>query len=92
MALHYGKKWWMPAPVSALCHYGPFGNIADLTACEDQFLSYLMGCVGTGHCIRTRSPLPNRYSAQSRKKSCGPNGSSRLCPMAVAVMIDGKMG
>jgi malyl-CoA/(S)-citramalyl-CoA lyase len=29
-------------------YYGPFGDIADVVACEDQFRNaFLLGCVGT---------------------------------------------
>ncbi|HAS87165.1 MAG TPA: CoA ester lyase, partial [Candidatus Competibacteraceae bacterium] len=47
---HYtiGKMVDACTSVGALAFYGPFGDIADLVACEDQFRNaYLMGCVGT---------------------------------------------
>ncbi|MFZ1861061.1 MAG: CoA ester lyase, partial [Candidatus Competibacter sp.] len=46
---HYtiGKMVDACTSVGALAFYGPFGDIADLVACEDQFRNaYLMGCVG----------------------------------------------
>lgn len=46
--------------------YGPFGDIADLAACEQQFKNaYLMGCAGAGRFTPARSTSP---SASSRLK------------------------
>ena len=34
-------------------YYGPFGDIADVVACEDQFRNaFLLGCVGAWTCTR----------------------------------------
>jgi malyl-CoA/(S)-citramalyl-CoA lyase len=40
--------WWTPAGwPGILPYYGPFGDIKDTVACEDQFRNaYLLGCVG----------------------------------------------
>ena len=39
--------WWTCAAAGILPYYGPFGDIRDTVACEDQFgNAYLLGCVG----------------------------------------------
>ena len=79
--------------VGALAFYGPFGDIADLTACEDQFRNaYLMGCVGTwtlhpnqiAIAKRVFSPKAEEVAWAKRVVEAMPDGSG-------AVMIDGKM-
>ncbi|RUQ37043.1 MAG: CoA ester lyase [Candidatus Competibacteraceae bacterium] len=81
------------ASVGALPFYGPFGDIADLVACEDQFRNaYLMGCVGTwtlhpnqiAIAKRVFSPKPEEVTWAKRVIEAMPDGSG-------AVMIDGKM-
>lgn len=81
------------ASVGALAFYGPFGDIADLVACEDQFRNaYLMGCVGawTLHpnqiniAKKVFSPKPEEVSWAQKVIASMPDGSG-------AVMIDGKM-
>ena len=81
------------ASVGALPFYGPFGDIADLTACEDQFRNaYLMGCVGAWSlhpnqiaiAKRVFSPKPEEVAWAKRVMEAMPDGSG-------AVMIDGKM-
>ena len=79
--------------VGALPFYGPFGDIADTVACEDQFRNaFLMGCVGTWtlHPVqidiakRVFSPAPDEVAWAKRVIEAMPDGSG-------AVMIDGKM-
>ena len=81
------------AGVGILPFYGPFGDIADTTACEDQFRNaFLMGCVGTwtlhpvqiGIAKRVFSPDPKEVGWAKRVIEAMPDGSG-------AVMIDGKM-
>ncbi|HOW77800.1 MAG TPA: CoA ester lyase, partial [Candidatus Competibacteraceae bacterium] len=81
------------ASVGALAFYGPFGDIADLTACEDQFRNaYLMGCVGAWSlhpnqiaiAKRVFSPNAEEVAWAKRVVEAMPDGSG-------AVMIDGKM-
>jgi len=81
------------ASVGALPFYGPFGDIADLTACEDQFRNaYLMGCVGAWSlhpnqiaiAKRVFSPKADEVAWAKRVVEAMPDGSG-------AVMIDGKM-
>jgi malyl-CoA/(S)-citramalyl-CoA lyase len=81
------------AGVGILPFYGPFGDIADTLACEDQFRNaFLMGCVGTwtlhpvqiGIAKRVFSPDPKEVAWARRVIEAMPDGSG-------AVMIDGKM-
>jgi malyl-CoA/(S)-citramalyl-CoA lyase len=81
------------ASVGALPFYGPFGDIADTVACEDQFRNaFLMGCVGTWtlHPLqidiakRVFSPPPAEVAWAKKVLEAMPDGSG-------AVMIDGKM-
>jgi malyl-CoA/(S)-citramalyl-CoA lyase len=81
------------AGVGALPFYGPFGDISDLVACEDQFRNaFLLGCVGTwtlhpnqiAIAKRVFSPSPEEVSWAKRVIEALPDGSG-------AVMIDGKM-
>jgi malyl-CoA/(S)-citramalyl-CoA lyase len=81
------------AGVGILPFYGPFGDIADTVACEDQFRNaFLMGCVGTWtlHPVqiaiakRVFSPDPKEVAWAQRVIEAMPDGSG-------AVMIDGKM-
>jgi malyl-CoA/(S)-citramalyl-CoA lyase len=82
------------AMAGILPYYGPFGDIRDVVACEDQFRNaYLLGCVGTWtlHPVqvdiarRVFSP-PADEVAWARKvvDEMGETGAG-------AVMIDGKM-
>ena len=74
-------------------YYGPFGDIADEVACEDQFRSaYVMGCVGAWslHPVqidiarRVFTPDPGQVAWARRVVSLLKDGSG-------AAMIDGKM-
>jgi malyl-CoA/(S)-citramalyl-CoA lyase len=75
-------------------YYGPFGDIADVVGCEDQFRNaYLLGCVGAWslHPVqidiarRVFSPEPAEVSwARRVVEAMGPDGRG-------AVMLDGKM-
>ena len=76
-----------------LPYYGPFGDIRDTVACEDQFRSaFLMGCVGAWslHPVqidiarRVFSPDPDEVRWAKRVIDAMVDGSG-------AVMIDGKM-
>ncbi|QIK75111.1 HpcH/HpaI aldolase/citrate lyase family protein [Nocardioides piscis] len=47
-------------------YYGPFGDIADVTACEDQFRNaFLLGCVGTWSLHPKQIEIANRVFAPS---------------------------
>ena len=75
-------------------YYGPFGDIKDVMACEDQFRNaYLLGCVGTWslHPVQIAiakkvfSPDPAEVAWAKRVvEEMGEDGRG-------AVMIDGKM-
>lgn len=74
-------------------YYGPFGDIADTVACEDQFRNaFLMGCVGAWslHPVqieiakRVYSPPPDEVKWAQRVVEAMGDGSG-------AVMVDGKM-
>lgn len=73
--------------------YGPFGDIADTTACEDQFRNaYLLGCVGAWslHPVqidiakRVFSPRPADVAHALRVIEAMGDGTG-------AIMLDGKM-
>jgi malyl-CoA/(S)-citramalyl-CoA lyase len=76
-----------------LPYYGPFGDIKDTLACEDQFRNaYLLGCVGAWslHPVqieiakRVFSPPPDEVAWARRVIDAMGNGTG-------AVMLDGKM-
>lgn len=76
-----------------LPYYGPFGDIADTTACEDQFRNaYLLGCVGAWslHPVqidiakRVFSPEPSEVAHARRVIEAMGDGTG-------AIMLDGKM-
>jgi malyl-CoA/(S)-citramalyl-CoA lyase len=73
--------------------YGPFGDIADTVACEDQFRNaYLLGCVGAWslHPVqidiakRVFSPRPSDVAQAQRVIDAMGDGTG-------AIMLDGKM-
>ena len=74
-------------------YYGPFGDIKDVVACEDQFRNaFLLGCVGAWslHPVqidiakKVFSPTAEDVAHARRVKEAMPDGRG-------AVMIDGKM-
>ena len=76
-----------------LPYYGPFGDIKDTTACEDQFRNaYLMGCVGAwslhpvqiGIAKTVFSPAPADVAHAKRVVEAMGDGTG-------AIMLDGKM-
>ncbi len=76
-----------------LPYYGPFGDIKDVLACEDQFRNaYLLGCVGAWslHPVqieiakRVFSPPPDEVAWARRVIDAMGDGTG-------AVMLDGKM-
>lgn len=73
--------------------YGPFGDIADVQACEDQFRNaYLLGCVGAwslhpkqiGIAKKVFSPDPDAVAQSLRVIDAMGDGTG-------AIMLDGKM-
>ncbi|MFT7600196.1 MAG: malyl-CoA/(S)-citramalyl-CoA lyase [Acidimicrobiales bacterium] len=92
---HYTIARMVDACVSngILPFYGPFGDIKDTVACEDQFRNaYLLGCVGAWslHPVqidiakRVFSPRPQDVVASQRVIEAMGDGTG-------ALMIDGKM-
>lgn len=77
-----------------LPYYGPFGDIRDVVACEDQFRNaYLLGCVGTWTLHPVQIDIARRVFSPSADEvawakqvvdAMGETGAG-------AVMIDGKM-
>ena len=76
-----------------LPYYGPFGDIKDVVACEDQFRNaYLLGCVGAWslHPVqieiakRVFSPRPSDVAAAQRVIDAMGDGTG-------AILLDGKM-
>jgi malyl-CoA/(S)-citramalyl-CoA lyase len=74
-------------------YYGPFGDIADVVACEDQFRNaFLLGCVGTWSLHPKQIEIANRVFAPSADEI----RHARRVVAAMgdgtgAVMLDGKM-
>ena len=74
-------------------YYGPFGDIADVVACEDQFRNaFLLGCVGTW----TLHPAQIAIARTVFSPSAEDVAHARRVQEAMgdgtgAVMLDGKM-
>jgi malyl-CoA/(S)-citramalyl-CoA lyase len=77
-----------------LAYYGPFGDIADLVGCEDQFRNaFLLGCVGAWSlhpnqidiARKVFSPPPDEVAFAKKVVAAMPADG------AGATMIDGKM-
>jgi malyl-CoA/(S)-citramalyl-CoA lyase len=93
---HYTVARMVDACVAAgiYPYYGPFGDIADVTACEDQFRNaYLLGCVGTWTLHPVQVDIARRVFspevaevawAKRVVEAMGEDGRG-------AVMLDGKM-
>jgi malyl-CoA/(S)-citramalyl-CoA lyase len=93
---HYTVARMVDACVAAgiYPYYGPFGDIADVVACEDQFRNaYLLGCVGTWTLHPVQVDIARRvFSPEAAEvawakrvvEAMGEDGRG-------AVMLDGKM-
>jgi malyl-CoA/(S)-citramalyl-CoA lyase len=92
---HYTVARMVDACVAAgiLPYYGPFGDIRDTVACEDQFRNaYLLGCVGAWSlhpaqiaiAKKVFSPEPGEVAWARRVIAAMGDGTG-------AIMIDGKM-
>ncbi|MEO9138415.1 MAG: CoA ester lyase [Jatrophihabitans sp.] len=74
-------------------HYGPFGDIADVVACEDQFRNaFLLGCVGAWSLHPKQIAIANKVFSPSVEDIV----HARRVVAAMgdgtgAVMLDGKM-
>jgi malyl-CoA/(S)-citramalyl-CoA lyase len=92
---HYTLSRMVDACVAngILPYYGPFGDIKDVVACEDQFRNaYLLGCVGAWSLhpvqieIAKRVFSPRVADVQHAQRIIGAMGDG-----TGAMMIDGKM-
>jgi malyl-CoA/(S)-citramalyl-CoA lyase len=58
-------------------YYGPFGDIADVVACEDQFRNaYLLGCVGAWTLHPVQIEIAGGSSRRPSRTCSGPAGWS----------------
>ena len=76
-----------------LPYYGPFGDIADTIACEDQFRNaYLLGCVGAWSLHPVQIDIAKRvFSPEPSEVSWAMRVIEEMGDGTGAVMIDGKM-
>jgi malyl-CoA/(S)-citramalyl-CoA lyase len=74
-------------------YYGPFGDIADVTACEDQFRNaFLLGCVGTWTLHPKQIEIANRvFSPSVEDVTHARRVVAAMGDGTGAVMLDGKM-
>jgi malyl-CoA/(S)-citramalyl-CoA lyase len=76
-----------------LPYYGPFGDIADTVACEDQFRNaYLLGCVGAWSLHPTQIDIAKRvFSPDPAEVAHARRVIAAMGDGTGAVMLDGKM-
>ena len=74
-------------------YYGPFGDIADVVACEDQFRNaFLLGCVGTWSLHPVQIPIAKRvFSPSADDVAHARRVVAAMGDGTGAVMLDGKM-
>ncbi|HEU4811459.1 MAG TPA: CoA ester lyase [Nocardioides sp.] len=74
-------------------YYGPFGDIADVVACEDQFRNaFLLGCVGTWSLHPKQIAIANRvFSPSVEDIKHARRVVEAMGDGTGAVMLDGKM-
>lgn len=74
-------------------YYGPFGDIADVIACEDQFRNaFLLGCVGTWSLHPKQIAIANRvFSPSVEDVAHARRVVAAMGDGTGAVMLDGKM-
>ncbi len=74
-------------------YYGPFGDIADVVACEDQFRNaYLLGCVGAWSLHPVQIEVAKRvFSPDPADVAWARRVIEQMGDGTGAVMIDGKM-
>jgi malyl-CoA/(S)-citramalyl-CoA lyase len=73
--------------------YGPFGDIEDTVACEDQFRNaYLLGCVGAWSLHPVQIDIAKRvFSPEPEEVAWAKRVVAEMGDGSGAVMIDGKM-
>lgn len=76
-----------------LPYYGPFGDIADLVACEDQFRNaFLMGCVGAWSLHPNQLAVARKvFSPPAEEVAWAKRVVASMGDGSGAVMLDGKM-
>jgi malyl-CoA/(S)-citramalyl-CoA lyase len=74
-------------------YYGPFGDIADVVACEDQFRNaFLLGCVGTWSLHPKQIAIANKvFSPSVEDIQHARRVVAAMGDGTGAVMLDGKM-
>jgi malyl-CoA/(S)-citramalyl-CoA lyase len=74
-------------------YYGPFGDIADVTACEDQFRNaFLLGCVGAWSLHPKQIAIANQvFSPSVEDIRHARRVVAAMGDGTGAVMLDGKM-
>jgi malyl-CoA/(S)-citramalyl-CoA lyase len=74
-------------------YYGPFGDIADVVACEDQFRNaYLLGCVGAWSLHPAQIEIAHRvFSPSAEDITHARRVVAAMGDGTGAVMLDGKM-
>ena len=74
-------------------YYGPFGDIADVVACEDQFRNaFLLGCVGTWSLHPKQIQIAKRvFSPSVEDVTHARRVVAAMGDGTGAVMLDGKM-
>ena len=74
-------------------YYGPFGDIKDVVACEDQFRNaYLLGCVGAWSLHPAQIEIAKRvFSPEADEVAWAKRVVEEMGDGRGAVMIDGKM-
>ena len=74
-------------------YYGPFGDIADVVACEDQFRNaFLLGCVGAWSLHPSQIPIAERvFSPAADDVAHARRVAAAMGDGTGAVMLDGKM-
>jgi malyl-CoA/(S)-citramalyl-CoA lyase len=92
---HYTVARMVDACVAAgiLPYYGPFGDIRDVVACEDQFRNaYLLGCVGAWSLHPAQIPIARKvFSPDPAEVRWARRVIAEMGDGTGAVMIDGKM-
>ena len=76
-----------------LPYYGPFGDIKDTVACEDQFRNaYLLGCVGAWSLHPVQIDIAKKvFSPEPTEVAWAKRVVAEMGDGSGAVMIDGKM-
>ena len=74
-------------------YYGPFGDIADVVACEDQFRNaFLLGCVGAWSLHPAQIEIAKRvFSPDPKDVAHARAVVAAMGDGTGAVMLDGKM-